>query len=236
MRSIVWADADYPVSQPWGGAPDGDGRHAGIDIGMVSGTPLFAARPGRVFARGSGYFALAVDGTFQRDWYLHIQSSMAYTLGTHVERGDAIASSGAVQVPGGPPLTGPHLHFEVQTGSLDVFATSLDPVRVLSNGLYGSAGDSLGDMFEDADRDTLTHIFNGLFHSVAPAADAWKQVADKQASNQVTALAAAVPAVVAAPVDLTPVLNALAAQKLELDTLGADVAAIKRRIEKDLAP
>ena len=96
---------------------------------MATGTSLYAARAGVVSTIGQGNLCLTV-GDNLRDWYLHI-SSAAVSVGAHVVTGQLIAYSGAVQVPGGPAPTGPHLHFEVQTGQLDVYATSLDPMPVL---------------------------------------------------------------------------------------------------------
>lgn len=130
MISRVWGGVDLPVTQPYGP------NHRGIDIGMAAGTPLWAARAGRATAVGPGYLCLEV-GFNLRDWYLHIISAMV-ALGAFVQTDELAAYSGAVQVPGGPPPTGPHLHFEVQTGHLDDYATSLDPVPVLT-GLYGPA-------------------------------------------------------------------------------------------------
>jgi murein DD-endopeptidase MepM/ murein hydrolase activator NlpD len=98
---------------------------------MVIGTPIFAARAGVIWTSGFGYIAVQVDSAVPptRDWYLHINDSVI-TVG-HVNEGELIAHSGAKQVPGGPPITGPHLHFEVQTGQLDIYATSLNPIPVL---------------------------------------------------------------------------------------------------------
>ncbi len=135
MISIVWGGLDFPETQPYGP------NHRGIDIGMPVGTPLFAARTGTVWTVGVGYLAISVDGTNQRDWYLHIDST-PLGVGNRRGQGQPVAFSGAKQVPGGPPITGPHLHFEVQTGQLDVYATSLDPAPVLA-GLYGSAPGTL---------------------------------------------------------------------------------------------
>jgi Peptidase family M23 len=138
LISIVWGGVDYPITQPYGPT------HRGIDIGCPMGTALHAARAGVVTTAAYWGVAIKVDGTNQTDWYLHISDCQVQN-GWRAAQGAGIALSGMTPVPGGPTPTGPHLHFEVQTGQLDVYATSLDPVPVLE-GLYGGFGDTIADM------------------------------------------------------------------------------------------
>jgi hypothetical protein len=146
---------------------------------------------------------------------------MAYVFGTHVDRGDAIALSGAVQVPGGPLPTGPHLHFEVQTGALDVYATSLDPVPILLNGLYGSGSGTLDDVTPEQDAklsEALSGVrdLNGaLFYSPAdPTYGNFAKLFEDKVRAIVAAELAKVPAGI---VDQAAVLAAIAKVQAKLD-------------------
>lgn len=141
MRSAVWGGADYPVTQPFNPAV-----HTGIDIGCPSGTTIYAARAGVVERVQTGMVGVRVGN--QRDFYLHGTSLVA--VGQQVAQGQPVIHSDTVQVDPRYPLTGPHLHFEVQNGySLPGAPPSapeapLDPVPVLTAALaYGAAATSL---------------------------------------------------------------------------------------------
>lgn len=142
MISSVWGGADYPITQPYNPAV-----HCGIDIGCPSGTTIFAARAGVVERVQTGMTSVHVDGSTQRDFYLHGTSLVA--VGQHVARGQAVIHSDTVQVDPRYPLTGPHLHFEVQDGrSLPGAPPSapgnpLDPVPVLQQ-TFGPGGGTIG--------------------------------------------------------------------------------------------
>lgn len=90
--------------------------HAGLDIGVPTGTSVFAARPGKVIRAGtaSGYgIAVYIDhggGLITR--YGHL-SRVSVNVGQQVRLGEKIAVSGAT---GG--VTGPHLHFEVRPNNV----------------------------------------------------------------------------------------------------------------------
>jgi murein DD-endopeptidase MepM/ murein hydrolase activator NlpD len=105
------------VTSPFG-ADRGDHAHAGIDYGVPQGTPVVAARAGRVtFAGPSGEYGLRVDldhgaGTTTR--YAHL-SRIAVHLGDTVRAGQTIGSSGNTG-----QSTGPHLHFELRQGGVAV--------------------------------------------------------------------------------------------------------------------
>jgi len=109
--------------------PTGPGisDHKGLDVGAPMGTPIQAAKDGKVvFAGdGGGYGNLVVlqhaDGTFSK--YAH-QSKLNVQVGQDVKAGDVIGAVGSTG-----NSTGPHLHFEVRKGSPD--GEVLDPVAFL---------------------------------------------------------------------------------------------------------
>lgn len=86
--------------------------HTGIDIGVGSGNPVYAAADGTVIIAGSygGYGnAVVIDhGSGISTLYGH-NSSVAVGVGQKVSRGEVVASSGNSGI-----STGPHLHFEVR--------------------------------------------------------------------------------------------------------------------------
>jgi murein DD-endopeptidase MepM/ murein hydrolase activator NlpD len=106
------------------GTDRGTHRHAGIDWAVPVGTPVRAARAGRVtFAGPSSSYGLRVDldhGTGFVTKYAHL-SSIKVRLGQTVTAGQLIALSGNTG-----RSTGPHLHFETrQNGS------PIDPLGLL---------------------------------------------------------------------------------------------------------
>lgn len=131
MKSLCWDNVDYPITQPW--LPPL--IHDGIDIGCPSGTIIKAARAGRVETVQTGIVGVHVDGSGQRDFYVHGYSLVV--VGQHVSVGTPVIHSDTVQADPRFPLTGPHLHFEVQDGFTLPGAPpqfpgkSLDPVPVL---------------------------------------------------------------------------------------------------------
>ena len=110
-----------PINYNWFSSPfgyrthpiGGDYRHHnGVDLSAPSGTPIYAARSGKVYYRGwwgTGGNTIMInhqDGYISR--YLHM-SSFAVSNGEWVARGQVIGYCGST---GGS--TGPHLHFEMQ--------------------------------------------------------------------------------------------------------------------------
>ena len=149
MNSPVWG-FDAAVTQPFG-CTDltlepfwalclSKHFHCGIDIALNTGTPLRAARSGVVSQVGYGFLAIQVGA--ETDWYVHIDSAVV-GQGTAVTTHQLIAYSGA-KVPSGGSLTGPHLHFERQSGRLNFPATALDPEPILAP-TFGPGGGSTGD-------------------------------------------------------------------------------------------
>jgi murein DD-endopeptidase MepM/ murein hydrolase activator NlpD len=103
-----------PVRAPIGDryGPRGGGFHPGIDFPAASGTPVVAARAGRVVGAGwaaDGYGKRVVvdHGAGVRTRYAHL-SSIAVRVGEPVGPGARVGRVGATG-----HATGPHLHFEV---------------------------------------------------------------------------------------------------------------------------
>jgi murein DD-endopeptidase MepM/ murein hydrolase activator NlpD len=88
--------------------------HEGIDVGASTGTPIWAAKAGRVIHSGwmSGYGNVVVidHGGGFTTVYAH-QSRIAAGDGASVDRGQVIGYVGSTG-----RSTGPHLHFETRFG------------------------------------------------------------------------------------------------------------------------
>ncbi|GHF48584.1 M23 family metallopeptidase [Streptomyces griseosporeus] len=110
-----------------GGSLWSSGSHTGIDFHAASGTPVHAVGYGTVVEAGWGgaYGNQVVirmnDGTYTQ--YGHL-SSIAVSVGQHVEAGRQIGLSGATG-----NVTGPHLHFEARTSP--EYGSDIDPVAYL---------------------------------------------------------------------------------------------------------
>lgn len=99
--------------------------HSGIDIRVPPGTEVRAARAGRVLFSGreGGYGKLVVvdHGDGYSSLYSHNQENLVRE-GDEIAQGEVIALSGQTG-----NASGPHLHFEIRTGSKPVDPTSLLP-------------------------------------------------------------------------------------------------------------
>jgi murein DD-endopeptidase MepM/ murein hydrolase activator NlpD len=105
--------------------PRGNKFHSGIDIVAPSGTPVYAARAGKVVYAGwadGGYGFLVVVGHAkgERTWYAHL-SRIDVRRGVWVGAGVRVGLVGATG-----DATGPHLHFEVR-----VRGAAIDPLLAL---------------------------------------------------------------------------------------------------------
>jgi murein DD-endopeptidase MepM/ murein hydrolase activator NlpD len=85
--------------------------HAGVDLGVATGTPIRASKAGTVVkAEPNPTYGLMVvidHGDGYETLYAH-NSGLAVTVGQHVEQGQVVTYSGSTGL-----STGPHLHFEV---------------------------------------------------------------------------------------------------------------------------
>lgn len=99
--------------------------HSGIDIRVPPGTEIRAARAGRVLFSGRdgdyGQLVVVDHGDGFSSLYSHNQQNLVRE-GDEIAQGDVIALSGQ-----SGNATGPHLHFEIRTGSKPVDPTSLLP-------------------------------------------------------------------------------------------------------------
>jgi murein DD-endopeptidase MepM/ murein hydrolase activator NlpD len=92
--------------------------HTGIDLGVPTGTPVYAAAPGvaHVLPSDGGYgnLVLIAHGNGWFTLYAHL-SRFAVHDGDVVRRGAPVGRSGSTGF-----STGPHLHFEVRSGQRPV--------------------------------------------------------------------------------------------------------------------
>jgi murein DD-endopeptidase MepM/ murein hydrolase activator NlpD len=105
---------------------DGQRRlHAGIDLGIDTGTPVRATKAGRVvtaeFSEVYGLMVVIDHGGGYSSLYAH-NSALAVRVGQEVIQGQLISESGTTGW-----STGPHLHFEIHFQGVPI-----DPLLVLS--------------------------------------------------------------------------------------------------------
>ncbi|MDP1808390.1 MAG: peptidoglycan DD-metalloendopeptidase family protein [Actinomycetota bacterium] len=104
----------WPVSGPItsGFRPRWGRMHTGIDIGVSYGTPVAAAKAGRVaitdWYGGYGNLIVIDHGGGVTTWYGH-NSKFTVGVGQQVSQGQIIAKAGSTG-----NSTGPHVHFEVR--------------------------------------------------------------------------------------------------------------------------
>lgn len=97
-------------------------NHKGIDIGVDSGTPVYAAQSGTVITAsnqpgGAGLYVKIDHGNGWTTTYMH-NSELLVQTGDTVSKGERIALSGNTGV-----STGPHLHFQIEKDG-----TPMDPL------------------------------------------------------------------------------------------------------------
>lgn len=109
IRNFSWP-VQGPISSTFG--PRWGRMHRGLDIAVVTGTPVRAAASGRVSFSGEngGYGLLVIidHGNGVETRYAH-NSQLLVKVGDRVQRGQIIARSGNTG-----NSTGPHLHFEIR--------------------------------------------------------------------------------------------------------------------------
>ena len=97
--------------------------HGGVDIAAPEGTDVAAANRGRIAFVGdfffNGKFVVIDHGLGVFTMYAHL-SKVATSVGTVVEKGSVIGAIGSTG-----RATGPHLHFSVKLGRIDVSPESL---------------------------------------------------------------------------------------------------------------
>ncbi|WP_326796700.1 LysM peptidoglycan-binding domain-containing M23 family metallopeptidase [Streptomyces sp. NBC_01808] len=126
-------NAEYRISARYGLPGDGwiAGHHTGVDLAVPTGTPVYSVGPGEVHststegAYGNHILIRMADGHYVL--YAHLDR-MSVAVGDRVEGGTRIGDSGNTG-----NTTGPHLHFEVRTGT--DYGTDIDPVAYLAK--YG---------------------------------------------------------------------------------------------------
>ena len=121
LRSHVFpirgAHADRGPIGAFGVGRSGGRRHNGFDVNAACGTPLVAARGGRVRRRGYdpvlyGNYVIIRGRLTQRDyWYVHLQRPAPVRVGQQVGTGQRIGRVGAT---GNARTIGCHLHFELR--------------------------------------------------------------------------------------------------------------------------
>ena len=100
-----------------GGGWRGQGNHAGVDIGIPQGTPVFAAASGVVRSASAspagdlGIYAAIQHGNGLVSRYLHF-SELLVAPGQQVSKGQQIGRSGNTGL-----SSGPHLHFDIKVPS-----------------------------------------------------------------------------------------------------------------------
>ena len=122
------------IASPFG--PRGDGHHDGIDISCPEGTPVRAARGGRVLyadtLRGYGNLVIVAHDQGYATVYAHNRTN-------RVKAGDVVRQGDVVAVAGETGKTeGPNLHFEVRQQNVArnplFYLPALPPVRGSASG------------------------------------------------------------------------------------------------------
>ncbi|WP_240662238.1 peptidoglycan DD-metalloendopeptidase family protein [Streptomyces sp. WAC 06738] len=126
-------DVEYRISAPYGLPGDAwiAGHHTGVDLAVPTGTPVYSVGPGEVHSTSAeGAYGNHILIRMADDHYVlyaHLDR-MSVAPGDRVEGGTRIGDSGNTG-----NTTGPHLHFEVRTGT--DYGTDIDPVAYLAK--YG---------------------------------------------------------------------------------------------------
>ena len=115
-----FGNRDVPVS----GAT---ANHGAIDIGVYSGTPIYACGDGYVMVSSSngarGVYVMIKHADNLYTLYQHLNSS-SVKVGQTVKRGQLIAYSGNTGI-----SSGPHLHLEVRTSPY--YGSEVDPLKYM---------------------------------------------------------------------------------------------------------
>ncbi|MEA2195615.1 MAG: peptidoglycan LD-endopeptidase LytH [Solirubrobacteraceae bacterium] len=133
LRSHVYPirgpHADRGAIGAFGVARNGGRTHEGFDVNAACGTPLVAARGGRVVRAGydpvlyGNVVIIRGDHTRRDYWYAHLLRASRLRPGDRVRTGERIGSIGAT---GNARTIGCHLHFEIHSRG-----TPIDPAPEL---------------------------------------------------------------------------------------------------------
>jgi hypothetical protein len=123
LLPLAWPLAHARLGDGFG--PRGDRFHAGIDLVAPAGTPVYAARAGKVtfadWSDGYGFLVVVDHGDGERTLYAHLSR-------IDVRRGVLVGSGARLGLVGSTgDATGPHLHFEVR-----VRGAAVNPLTGLS--------------------------------------------------------------------------------------------------------
>jgi len=136
-RPIGADNVNWPLAQyRYGGVFFANIVHTGVDIDAAKGTPILAAGPGTVISADWGLYTEAPGNendpygkavVVRHDFgykgqnlftiYAHMSEIIA-VVGQHVATGDVLGLVGETGA-----TTGPHLHFEIRTGTNTFYAT-----------------------------------------------------------------------------------------------------------------
>jgi len=145
-RAPVLARFQVPPLGIWG-APRHYGGHQGVDLAAAEGTPVRAARAGRVlrahafnllldYGRGYGGLVIVVHPDGSRTWYSHL-GRIAVKAGDRVARGTKLGSVGGAH---NGDSSGPHLHFML----FGPDGRPRDPSGILPPGAFPSSSSVVG--------------------------------------------------------------------------------------------
>ena len=144
--NATWIEpvSGYTISSPFGNrkSPTAGAStyHRGVDMACPSGTPIYATRAGTVTvasyqAGGAGYYVSINHGDGFASIYMHM-TRYVVSKGQSVTQGQLIGYVGSTGI-----STGPHLHFGIIVGGLEVTPIEwLDPkwVRNIVNNINGT--------------------------------------------------------------------------------------------------
>lgn len=134
MPTLKWPATCKVITQRFGNPSSRyvSGRHTGLDIGCMQGSPIYAAHDGKVVVAGyKGAYGNTVEISANSSFLTsyHHMSRIAARVGSNVSAGTVIGYIGSTG-----QSTGPHLHFEVR-----VNGKAVDPEKYL-NGAEIPAG------------------------------------------------------------------------------------------------
>lgn len=138
--SPIYTDYPWPMTAGWPRYPSSKKQHRGIDWGIPVNTPVGAAYGGRVVAVEKNNFGKSGYGNFVRILgdngkyfrYGHLTKPLV-EVGQTVTAGTSIGLSGNTG-----NSTGPHLHYQVDSGSS--YTSDINPYPYITNGLFQTNG------------------------------------------------------------------------------------------------